>query len=288
VQVRFWQQPNRRQAVPTLLELQRAMRASLVDRNNGPAAAMLADNVPAERLNIYRNTFVAGVTKALRLSYPAVHRLVGDDFFAGAAALFIAQQPPRAAYLDEYGADFPQFLSAFEPAASLAYLADVARLEWAVNRAIHALDVEPLDLARLAALAAEDQARVSFVPHPAIGLLRTDYPVDVIWRGVLGGDDAALAAVDLTSGPVFLLVERRATGVEVWRLDAGAWRFAAALCEGRALSDVFAACSASERGAAEARHEVWLAEHLAAGRFIDFSLAPRNTTAPTASSEAMP
>lgn len=273
--------------MPTLLELQHAMRASLVDRNDGPAAAMLADNVPAERLNIYRNTFVSGVTKALRLSYPAVHRLVGDDFFAGAAGVFIAQHPPQAAYLDQYGADFPQFLSGFEPAASLEYLADVAHLEWAVNRAIHALDVEPLDLTRLAALAPEDQSRVSFVPHPSIGLLRTNYPVDVIWRGVLGGDDAALAAVDLTSGPAFLLVERGAAGVEVSHLDPAAWRFAVALCAGHALSDVFAACSSGERGTAEGTHEVWLAEHLAAGRFVDFRLAPNAPTL-TASSEAVP
>ncbi len=271
--------------MPTLLELQRAMRASLVDRNDAPAAAMLADNVPAERLNVYRNTFVSGVTKALRLSFPAVQRLVGHDFFEGAAAVFIAQRPPRAAYLDDYGADFPQFLSGFQPAASLEYLADVARLEWAVNRAIHALDTEPLDLARLQTLAPEDQARVSFVPHPSIGVLRTDYPVDVIWRGVLAGDDAALAAVDLKSGPVCLLVERRATGVEVSRLDAAAWRFAGALCDGRPLVDVFDA-SAREQGGAE--HESWLAEHLAAGRFIDFRLAPRDAMAPTAASEAVP
>lgn len=282
--------------MPTLLELQRAMRASLLDRDDGPAAAMLADNVPAERLNIYRNTFITGVTKALRLSYPAVHRLVGDDFFAGAATLFIAQQPPRAAYLDAYGAEFPQFLSGFEPAASLEYLADVARLEWAVNRAIHAMDVQPLDLARLAALAPEDQDRVSFVPHPSISLLRTDYPVDVIWRGVLGGDDEALAAVDLASGPVCLLAERRATGVEVLRLGAAAWRFAVALCEGCPLVDVLAACSQpalpGEEGQCgekeQSGHEVWLAEHLAAGRFVDFRLAPRNATALTASSEAVP
>jgi hypothetical protein len=273
--------------VPTLLELQRAMRASLVDRNDGPAAGMLADNVPAERLNIYRNTFVSGVTKALRLSFPAIHRLVGKDFFEGAAAVFIARQPPRAAYLDDYGADFPQFLSFFEPAASLEYLADVARLEWAVNRAIHALDIEPLDLVRLETLAPEDQARVSFVPHPSIGVLRTDYPVDVIWRGVLAGDDAALAAVDLKSGTVCLLVERRATGVEVSRLDAAAWRFVHALCDGRPLVDVFDACS-REQAEAECGPEIWLAEHLAAGRFVDFRLAPREATALTASSEAAP
>jgi len=73
--------------MPTLLEVQRAVRASLVDRDDGAAAAMLADE--PDRLNIYRNTFVIGVTKALRLSYPAVHRLVGETFFDGAAALFV-------------------------------------------------------------------------------------------------------------------------------------------------------------------------------------------------------
>jgi hypothetical protein len=303
----FWHRSDGRHTVPTLLELQRAMRMSLVDRDDGPAVAMLAENVPADRLNIYRNTFIAGVTKALRLSYPAVHRLVGNDFFEGAAALFIAQHPPGAAYLDEYGADFPQFLRGFRPAASLKYLADVARLEWAVNRAIHAADMEPLDLARLEALLPEDHVRVLFVPHPSIALLRTDYPVDVIWRGVLGGDDAALTAVDLRSGPVCLLVERGATSVEVSRLDPDAWGFAAALCEGRPLAEVFAECTSSNfpgcagvtpaheragvtpalRGRVGSAHEVWLAEHLAAGRFIDFHLSPRDAIALSASSEAV-
>lgn len=259
--------------MPTLLELQRAMRASLVERDDGAAAAMLAENVPADRLNIYRNTFVTGVTKALRLSYPAVHRLVGADFFAAAADFFIAQQPPRAAYLDEYGAEFPQFLQNFQPAAALVYLADVARLEWAVNRALHAADVEPLALARLGDLSPEDQIRVCFVPHPAMTLMCTGHPADVIWRGVLSGDDAALTAVDPGAGPAHLLVERRITGVEVSRLDAAAWRFAHALCEGRPLAAVFAT-------APDIRADALLAEHLAAGRFVDFRLAPPEEMAP--------
>src|SRR5882762_31056 len=278
--MRFSRRPHRRHAVPTLLELQRAMRASLVDRNDGPASAMLAENVPADRLDIYRNTFVTGVTKALRLSYPAVDRLVGNDFFDGAAGVFIARHPPCAAYLDEYGADFAQFLRGFQPAAALEYLADVARLEWAVNRAIHAADIEPLDFKRLEALPPEDQVRVCFVPHPSIALVCADYPVDVIWLGVLGGDDAALAGVDLKTGPVCLLVERRATGVEVSRLDAAAWGFAAAMCEGRPLAEVFAE-------AGDTSVEVWLAEHLAAGRFTDFRLAPCDA-APTESLETVP
>src|ERR1700732_2391228 len=77
--------PNRRKPVPTLLELRRAMRASLVDRDDGAAAAMLAEDVGADRLNIYRNTFIMGVTKALRLSYPGVHRLGGGGLLLCAA-----------------------------------------------------------------------------------------------------------------------------------------------------------------------------------------------------------
>ena len=254
--------------MPTLLETQRAMRASLVDGDDRKAAALLADDVGAARLNIYRNTFVTGVTKALRLTYPAIHRLVGADFFEAAAARFIARHPPRTAYLDQYGADFPDFLRNFQPAASLAYLANVARLEWAVSRAIHAADAEPLDLARLAALSPQDQARVCFVPHPANGLLCADHPADTIWRGVLNGDDAALAGVDLGAGPVRLLVERRATGVEVSRLDEAAWCFTVALCDGWSVEEALA-------GAAGASVAPLLTEHLAAGRFIDFHLAQR-------------
>jgi uncharacterized protein len=275
-----------RGAMPTLLELQRAMRAAMVDRDDGAAVAMLAEDVPADRLDIYRNTFISGATRALRLSFPAVHRLVGDEFFEGAAFAFIAQHPPRAACLDDYGAAFPQFLQDFPPAAPLDYLSDVARLEWAVSRALHAPDPASLDLARLQALRPEDQARVCFVPHPALALLCAGYPADAIWRGVLDGDDAVLAAIDLTSGPVSLLVERRAAGIEVSRVDPAAWRFAASLCEGRPLADVFAGCPQPDANQGEAsaslqqsaggtpalRPAVMLAEHLAAGRFVDFHL----------------
>jgi hypothetical protein len=264
------------------------MRTSMVDRDDGAAVALLADGVPADRLDIYRNTFVAGVIRALRLSFPAVARLVGTDFFDGAAGLFMAQHPPHEAWLDAYGSDFPEFLRDFPPAASLPYLADVARLEWAVSRALHAPDTAPLDLARLQALQPEDQALVCFAVHPSVSLLCADYPADAIWRGVLDGDDDALAVVDLASGPVHLLAERGADGVEVSRLDAAAWRFAAALCAGRPLAEIFAACPQPADGQA---HELMLARHLAAGRFADFHLhdpTPDGATALTPSPESVP
>jgi hypothetical protein len=257
--------------MPLLLELQHAMRDSLVRRDHEVAAAWLSDPSLRERLDIYRNTFLAGLTKALRLSYPAVDRLVGAEFFDFAAHVFIADHPPRAAYLDLYGGEFPAFLRDFSPAASLAYLADVARLEWAINGAMHASDAEPLDLAKLAAIEPEDQNRLGFVAHPSVRLLRADYPVDRIWLAVLAGDDGVLTALDVGAGAVSLLVERRATGVEVVRLDDCEWRFLATLCGGERL--LSAIDSAADLDAPAA-----LAEHLAAGRFVAFNLTADEAT----------
>ena len=253
--------------MPSLREVQQAIRASVVERDDTAAAAFLvADGlIPAQRLSIYRNTFTSNLGNALRRSFPAVHRLVGAEFFDDAARVFAHERPPRSAYLDEYGAEFPDFLARFPPAASLTYLADVARLEWAVNRALHAPDVEPLDVAGLATLAPGDHDRVRFVPHPSVSLVRADCPVDAIWRAVLTRDDAALAAIDLASGPVWLIVQRLVTAVDVARIDEPTWRFAGELLAGQPLGLALAATQVFDAPAL-------LAAHLAAGRFVGFTL----------------
>ena len=258
--------------MPTLLDLQHAMYRAIVARDDREAAMHLcADGIdPTARLSIYRNTFLGSLTTALRLSYPAVHRLVGDAFFEGAARIFIEERPPQSPYLNEYGAEFPQFLARFPAAGSVPYLADIARLEWAVNRALHAPDVPPLDIRHLAALGPADYERVCFVPHPSVGLVRTDWPTDAIWRAVLDHDDAALSAIDLASGPFWLMIERSAA-VEVHRMSEPEWRFTADLCAGARLQ----AALDSSRDIDASR---LLGNHLAAGRFIAFKVADSAVT----------
>ena len=254
--------------MPSLHEVQHAIQRSVVLHDDRAAAAFIVDDglAPEQRLCVYRNTFVGSLTTALRLSFPAIYRLVGVEFFEGAAQIFVHAQPPSGAYLDEYGAEFPEFLRHFPPTASLAYLPDVARLEWVVNRALHAPDVEPLDVAQLMDVELTDHDRVHFVTHPSVSLLRADYPVDNIWRAVLAQDDAALAGIDLAAGPVWLMVQRLATGVDATRIDERAWRFAAALSAGRPLGAALDAAVGIDGPGL-------LAEHISAGRFIGFGIA---------------
>jgi hypothetical protein len=259
-------------AAPSLLELQRAFCASLAGDGQAaiepqPAAfQFLADGADAAaRLSIYRNTSVSTLTAALRLNYPAVHKLVGDEFFEGTARIFIGKHRARSACLDDYGQGFGAFLAQFPPASSLPYLPDVAELEWAVSRALHAPEAAALDLERLSSLATDASASLRLLAHPALSLVGTDAPADAIWHAVLEGDDAAMGAIDLSDRPVYLLVERRDSSVCMQRLSKAAWRFTAALCDGASLSAALAANRDCEADRV-------LAEHLAAGRFRGFEL----------------
>lgn len=257
--------------MPSLHDVQNAMHRSLLQDAGDDASADIvsAGLSPRRRLSIYRNTMLGTLANALRLSFPAVHRLVGADFFDGAAQVFARGQPPRCADLNAYGAEFADFLQRFEPAATLGYLADVARLEWAVNRALHAPDASALDPSTLASVAPCDHDRVCFVAHPSISLLRSQFPIDTIWRAVLQHDDAAMVALDLRD-PVYLLVERLADKLDVVRLGDGEWHFALALLGGQPLGAALGIIQGMDASAL-------LAQHLLAGRCVAFHVATEET-----------
>src|SRR2546427_9502287 len=132
--------------MPALLELQRAFAASMLHEGHDAVCGAVVDDVSAaaERLRIYRNTCRSTLIEALRMTYPAVERLVGRDFFDMAAARYAGTHPPQSGYLNEYGGEFSEFLAAFAPASELPYLADVARFEWGLGVAAHAADMPVL------------------------------------------------------------------------------------------------------------------------------------------------
>jgi hypothetical protein len=263
--------------LPSLLEVQRLFLSGIVyGRAQALASHVLADPPEAEqRLSIYRDTSIATFVNALRLTFPAVCKLVGEEFFEGAARMFLEGQPARSAWLDEYGAGFDSFIAQFAPAAQLPYLSDVAALEWAISRALHAPEATPINPAQLTQIAAAQCDSLRLVAHPALGLVRTDAPADAIWHAALAGDDAALASIDLSDKPLYLLVERRVASptqagsatVHVQRMSEAAWRLTAALCSGGSLG-----WALDQIAGADGQASAVLADHLAAGRFIAFTL----------------
>lgn len=206
-----------------LRELQLGFAAAVLDGAGGDFDRHVrgAGSSGARRLQVYRNNAALGLTGALEAVYPVVRRVVGEGFFRYATAQYIARHPSRSGDLHEFGERFPSFLRSFEPVAELAYLPDVARLEWAYHQVFHAAGHPPLDLAALARVPAERQGDLRFELHPAARLLESAFPILRIWQ-VNQDDHAGDSAVDLREGGIKLLIVRRENlDIEFQSLEGG-------------------------------------------------------------------
>ncbi|MFO1247850.1 MAG: DUF692 family protein [Alphaproteobacteria bacterium] len=108
-----------RRAMPSLAEFQFTMAADLLDGGQRTARLLPGDSAAViTALRIHRNTVLAGLANALRLTYPTVAWLTGEDFFDQAAVAFAARNPPRGACLSDYGDGFADFLDSYPPASA--------------------------------------------------------------------------------------------------------------------------------------------------------------------------
>jgi hypothetical protein len=260
----------------TLRELQLEFRQTLLARTDGEPAGTLGAEIlpdglsPESRLAIYRHHVLTTLTAALKETYPVVRRLVGDGFFAYAADAFVRRHPPDAPCLFEYGAGFAEFLAAFPPCRDLVYLPDVARLEWAMNAALHAEEAPAVDREALGEISAEAITAVTLRLDPSVTLLSSPWPVEGIWRANQPGADPE-ATVDLGAGGVRLEVRRLGDDV-VWRtLAPAAHAFRAALAGARTLEQ-----AADAALALDARFDLAGALHamLGEGLVVGFEVSP--------------
>jgi Putative DNA-binding domain len=232
--------------MPSLRELQTTFGRALLGADGEELACVRGDGLaPSARVQIYRHHVFASLTKALKDTYPVVCRLVDERFFAFAADHYIRTCPPAAPCLFEYGGSFPRFLALFPPCQGLPYLPDVARLEWAINAALHAPDGDPIDPAELGRLGADDLVRLIAQLHPSLSFIDSPWPIDRIWRANQAEADPELR-VDLAAGQARLEVRRRGDGVVFRTLEPAVFAFRRALAAGRDLGESTEAALAAD------------------------------------------
>jgi hypothetical protein len=136
-----------------------------------------------------------------------------------------------------YGDDFADFVAHYGPAAEVAYLSDIVRLEAARGKAYHAADAPPLDPTCLAAVAADDLPTLRFTFHPAAALVRSTHPVVTIWA--MNAGELELSPIEPWVGED-AIVTRPELIVLVRRLPPGGAAFIAELMTGAPLAPAIA------------------------------------------------
>lgn len=230
------------------LDHARFARALLDPAAACPAGLFAANGSdPARRLAVHRNNIVVSLVDALADGFPVVRQLVGEAFFRAMAAVFVRQSPPTSPILARYGERFPAFIEGFAPAASVPYLADVARLEFARVTAYHAADAAVVSAREIdVALAmGEGIGRVGFDLHPSVSLIQSAHAVVTIWAAHQA--DADPAVLETAGAQAALVVRTAHDAVVVLRLSEAAHVFIRALRDG----ETFAAAVAQANQQAE-------------------------------------
>jgi hypothetical protein len=218
--------------LPALADLQRGFAGAVRGLSAGPGLAVAEAGLdPERRLAVYRSHHRLSLAGALAANFPTVAALLGETF-EKVAMDFVAVSPPLEPCLGAYGGGFAAFLENEPRLAALPYLGDVARLDWASNRAERADDVPVFEPADLERSSRHGLAELRLAGHPSLSLLRSRYPL-------LGIRDVARdggAGVSLDEGGIRLMVWRRDNMVDCAELDAAVYRFITALSVGEPLA----------------------------------------------------
>ena len=210
-----------------ILDPELAVPAGLSDPEGRPAG---------RRFSVYRNNVAVSLTDALKQAFPVVTKLVGDEFFAAMAGVFLRQHPPTTPLMMYYGAEFATFLEGFEPVAHLGYLPDVARLEQALRLSYHAADAEPVSPETMQTIAPDRLMVAQFSMVPAVRMVQSQWPIYSIW---LANTDESAPAPQMRAEAV--LITRPEYDPMPVLLPQGGAEFMQALGKGQCFSDAIEA-----------------------------------------------
>ena len=205
-----------------LLDPEAAVPPGIVDPEGHPAL---------KRFSVYRNNVALSLTRVLEAAFPTVRKLVGDDFFAAMAGVFLRANPPRSRIMMLYGDAMPGFLETFPPVTHLGYLPDVARLDQAMRESYHAADSTPLPEAEFQRLVGADIIGLRLKLAPSTRLIRSRWPVHGIWAANTEAGPAP------ASVPEAALVLRPAFDPRPHRLSPADGSFVQGLLDNRTLGD---------------------------------------------------
>jgi hypothetical protein len=188
-----------------------------------------------ERLRIYRDNILGGLTRVLNETYPAFVALTGDDYARGVIKRYVSLNLPDKANLDEYGEGFADFLDTLPKEHTLPYLADMARLEWLVKQSGQARDDQPLTGSDLEMMA--QKGIFSLTLRQNVFLFSSPFPVASIHQFALQADHEDTIAPALDQGGEYILILRPHLKVKVMTVAPDVFALFEAVNQGQPLEE---------------------------------------------------
>lgn len=205
--------------------------------NNVPELDFISSEFAKERFNIYRQTIFENMRNALQITFPAIWNLLGEECANKVAFAYCTQEKnlPNSGCLDDFGAEFPDFLPTIKQLQALPYLRDYAYYEWLKHNAYGAGEPGHFSILELQNIPAEEIDHIKFVFIPACFLFVSQFPIDAIEKIATGESNQMITLSEECVS--YGLITRTQSVVHTLWIDKILWNFIKYLSDGYCLSD---------------------------------------------------
>ncbi len=217
-----------------LLKLQKQFFSNTFNQDNN--LDFISSDFPQERFDIYRGTIIENMINALKITYPGIWTLIGDECANGITRRYCQSESnlPSTGCLDDFGGNFPEFLLTIQQLNQIPYLKDYARYEWLKHLAYHAPDSTPFHRNELLAIKQDDIGQITFRCTPSVHLFQSKYPLSDIHQIVL---DSSAKEIPLKEEDTYGIVSRKENEIYTYWVPEGDWLFVKNLASGSTLEE---------------------------------------------------
>jgi len=172
--------------VSDLRQLQCAIRRGLYENHQPLDMIEAAPGRTAEEcLNVHRRTWMGARLEAVVRTFPVIGEILGESCWRALARDYVAAHPSRSDSLDDYPSALPNWLDSelgnYRYLSDFGYLPDLARFEWALYSVQLAEGDRIMDVHAFSRIPPDRQAAASLQLADTVALLRSSYPVYLIW-----------------------------------------------------------------------------------------------------------
>jgi hypothetical protein len=188
------------------IEFQRALVNAEAPR---PVGVLGGARESMERMfDIYRRAYLVRLVDSLGVDFPGLKALLGEVEFARLARAYLRAHPSSYRSIRWVGSSLTAFAAGDPSFSGDPWIADMARVDWALAHAFDAPDREPASLADLIGVPAEFWGSLRLDFHPSLTVFSVSTPVADA-RSALLADETV--AIDRSL--------RRPGTVMTWRFD---------------------------------------------------------------------
>jgi len=191
---------------------------------------------PEQRLQVYRNSFIMGVSEALAITYQHTLALVGEEFFNSVSRAFILATPPSENNIITYGEGFNEYLAGLAQLNEMPYISEMARFEWLLEQTSNKkVDDKQLDLSQLALLPEDELDRLTFQTPTQISLFHSTQNISHLYNMLITDD---ITESDLNTACYLVLKKHPDFRVELIPLQETQFQLLTQIIDGRALGEI--------------------------------------------------